>query len=396
MTIDPALTLDSPTLAFASAAISLAMAGIAWSAARATPRYRDALRAWMLAMLAASASMLMVFLRGHVHWLLGFALANLLLLLAPALELLAQARLIGARLPLRAAFALAGLTTALALAGFAMGAPAARALGQMSAIGALELGLSAWLLGRHALATGSSGAMVGALSAGLLAATCLLRMLGFMLAGPALAGLPQAPVGGMLIVVVVIASSSIGFFVMLHERQRHDSVEVLQRDGLTGVLTRSAFFERAQALHARAHAGTDALVMLDIDHFKRINDAHGHAAGDVTLAVAARAITAAVRPGDLVGRYGGEEFCLLLPDCGGAEAAALAERLVSDARHQRVRLPDGTVLGYTLSAGHALCAPAAWGNREPLTQAIERADRALFLAKRQGRDRAQSSELRVA
>ena len=155
-----------------------------------------------------------------------------------------------------------------------------------------------------------------------------------------------------------------------------------QRDGLTGLLTRRAMTEKALTLQADSLG----LIMLDIDHFKRINDQHLHAGGDRVLVHAARELETHLRLSDCVSRHGGEEFCVLLPGASLARTAELAERLVTQARSQRVRMPDGAEESYTLSAGIAHCA------KLPLSEAmwaqlLQDADAALYAAKRGGRDR---------
>ncbi|MBN8504504.1 MAG: GGDEF domain-containing protein [Burkholderiales bacterium] len=173
------------------------------------------------------------------------------------------------------------------------------------------------------------------------------------------------------------------------EAQKHQELSHWQRDGLTGLLTRKALLERALAL---PRAGGGGVVLLDIDHFKGVNERHLHAGGDRVLAHAARRLSALVRLSDLLGRYGGEEFCLLLPGRPADHSAALADRLLADARCQRVRMPDGSEQGYTLSAGVAACAvwPDAVAGWDDL---LARADAALFAAKRSGRDRLMRHDL---
>lgn len=167
------------------------------------------------------------------------------------------------------------------------------------------------------------------------------------------------------------------------EAQKRLELSHWQRDGLTGLLTRKALLERASAL---PKAGGGGLVLLDIDHFKGVNERHLHAGGDRVLAHVARRLSAMVRLSDDLGRYGGEEFCLLLPGRPADDSAALAERLLADARCQRVRMPDGSEQGYTLSAGVAAC--AAWPDSAVgWDDLLARADAALFAAKRSGRDR---------
>ena len=105
--------------------------------------------------------------------------------------------------------------------------------------------------------------------------------------------------------------------------------ELSERDALTGLPNRRAFLARVtQELDRSARAGETALlVMIDIDHFKSVNDRHGHAAGDAVLRAVAHALQSAVRPMDTVARLGGEEFGVVFPNCAPSAGAALAERL---------------------------------------------------------------------
>src|SRR5690606_22654684 len=110
-------------------------------------------------------------------------------------------------------------------------------------------------------------------------------------------------------------------------------------DFLTGLPNRGAFMSKAKDLIATADRSARPLTvaMMDVDHFKRVNDHHGHAAGDRALVRLAEVVSTAVRPTDLVGRTGGEEFALVLPDTTLEEAAAIAE----DLRRNVQRAPEG-------------------------------------------------------
>lgn len=122
--------------------------------------------------------------------------------------------------------------------------------------------------------------------------------------------------------------------------------------------------------------------MMDIDHFKSINDRYGHAGGDRTLAHCARLLMNAVRIDDVLGRYGGEEFCAVLPSCSLEDAEKIANTIVSQAREQNVALDTNQFAHYTLSIGVAI-----HEDNEDLLATIARADAALYQAKNSGRDR---------
>jgi diguanylate cyclase (GGDEF)-like protein len=155
------------------------------------------------------------------------------------------------------------------------------------------------------------------------------------------------------------------------------------KDGLTGLLNRSAFFEVLERELARARREGDrlALVMMDLDHFKSINDTHGHQAGDAVLKETAQRILQSVRSYDTVGRYGGEELAILMPGCGLEEASSRAEYV----RRQIAELPFATPAGtvnVTASFGVTVTGPGCDGIHELL----QAADQALYAAKANGRN----------
>ncbi|SDE74426.1 diguanylate cyclase [Rhodospira trueperi] len=156
-------------------------------------------------------------------------------------------------------------------------------------------------------------------------------------------------------------------------------------DGLTGLLNRRAFMSKVGTAFdlARRHDRPLALLLLDADHFKRVNDTHGHPAGDAVLVDLARIGTACLRSTDHLGRVGGEEFAILLPETDRDGAITFAERLLADIRAARVDIGGEAPLSYTVSIGIALIS-AETDSHETL---VQRADQALYAAKSQGRDR---------
>jgi len=164
--------------------------------------------------------------------------------------------------------------------------------------------------------------------------------------------------------------------------------EQAHTDELTGLANRRAFVEIGTAAcdQARRYHRPLALLMMDIDHFKRINDTYGHAVGDAALRAAAGALRQAARRADTAGRLGGEEFALLLPETTAAQAAVMAERLRRDVA--AITMPHGnTPIRFTCSIGVAELTPAV----NDLDALLRAADDALYRAKANGRDRVEAA-----
>ncbi|WP_406625642.1 diguanylate cyclase [Acidovorax sp. SDU_ACID1] len=176
---------------------------------------------------------------------------------------------------------------------------------------------------------------------------------------------------------------------------RNDALQKLDKavnlDFLTGAMTRRAFMSGGERLLARLAREKDcvAVMMIDIDHFKNINDAHGHGAGDVVLAGFALTISQLLRPGDLFGRLGGEEFAVLLPRTGQESALAIAARLVNAVRNTANTLPDGILVYITASIGVIQVSVISADNT--LDSLLKAADKRLYQAKRNGRDQTVAS-----
>jgi diguanylate cyclase (GGDEF)-like protein len=155
------------------------------------------------------------------------------------------------------------------------------------------------------------------------------------------------------------------------------------RDELTGLVNRRCVNEALEAERQRSHRSgqTFSVCVLDLDHFKRINDLFGHPGGDETLRAFAREANAALRTTDMLARWGGEEFLLLMPDTSGDFALAAVERLREHVSAQQLMVGDQR-LSITFSAG-----VAEFAGMETLTQLIARADEAAYTAKNRGRNR---------
>ncbi len=173
---------------------------------------------------------------------------------------------------------------------------------------------------------------------------------------------------------------------------RRNMERLAMHDALTGLLNRRAIHARALAELNRLRRGTPAaplsVILLDIDHFKLINDSYGHQAGDRALQVVADLLNHHLRSYDGLGRWGGEEFLVLLPGTSLAEASAVAERIRVHLAEARPVLPDGTRLTLTASLGVAAIDDAGVeaGGELWLDHLVLAADRALYQAKGNGRN----------
>jgi two-component system cell cycle response regulator len=162
--------------------------------------------------------------------------------------------------------------------------------------------------------------------------------------------------------------------------------ELSLKDPLTGLANRRHFRAvQERTIDVVARSGEPALLlMLDIDHFKKVNDTYGHQAGDQVLQAIARTLAKCVRPMDTVARYGGEEFSVVLPSCHTSFGAMVAERIRKTVEDLQIQIAPGVMIHVTVSIGGAY-APE-WV-RSTATLWTERADQQLYRAKKEGRNR---------
>jgi diguanylate cyclase len=200
-----------------------------------------------------------------------------------------------------------------------------------------------------------------------------------------------------VILPVVLAAPMLSFLMAkLRELAiaKHELTILASTDSLTQVLNRGAFTTVVDGYLARVQAAQlsreGALLVVDVDHFKTINDRFGHARGDVALKLIAGSIRASVRDIDLVGRIGGEEFGVFLPGLSSIDAATIAERI-----RAAIAAVDFQPIGYpeplSVSVGGA-----SFVQYVPFEELFHRADERLYAAKEQGRNRVQMTEMAAA
>ena len=180
---------------------------------------------------------------------------------------------------------------------------------------------------------------------------------------------------------------SIGFVLMVNERLRVELEFMATRDPMTGALNRRAFYSRAEIEWARTIRSQRPLAAItsDIDFFKKVNDNYGHHIGDLVIKDFANRASRMLRLPDIFSRFGGEEFVILLPDTGLAEAKKVAERIRAEIETHR----DKALPAYTVSLGISVTQGAP-GQATDITALLNEADAALYRAKQGGRNRVEA------
>jgi len=173
-------------------------------------------------------------------------------------------------------------------------------------------------------------------------------------------------------------------------RSNQEQLEILvNTDPLTGLLNRRAILNRLDENIANARRYDDdlSLLMMDIDHFKRVNDKYGHMIGDDVLEKVASLLQKRMRDTDIAGRYGGEEFLITLPKTDLSSALIVAERIRKGVRTAKMKVATGNVFVVTVSQGLVIYQPG-----DDVQSLISRVDQLLYQAKRNGRDRIETSK----
>lgn len=202
----------------------------------------------------------------------------------------------------------------------------------------------------------------------------------------------------ILCLILLLANGTLFLFIRRASRLLAEAQEQLRKmaitDSLTGALNHGSIIARAQeeisrlARHRERHSGYDlSVILLDIDHFKKVNDTFGHLAGDQVLRELCDRVRRILRDYDILGRFGGEEFLIVLPDVSLAGAVEVAERLRQSVAADPCHFEDKTI-NITISLGVASISQEGEG----LTQVLQRADKSLYMAKNAGRNRVASAE----
>ncbi len=222
-------------------------------------------------------------------------------------------------------------------------------------------------------------------AAAVAASLCITFLCSFFLAGDWLPDTNGLFIATLAPLLIAPCASYLNISLSYRLRLANERLRSLsETDSLTGTLNRRRFMEVAsrELSLARRHCVPTSIVLMDFDFFKEVNDRHGHAAGDQALVHAIDAIRSVIRESDVLARFGGEEFILLLPHTAREGALSLAGRILQKVRETPIQLPEAT-LNITLSAGCVTCETS----ETPLDLMMSRADELLYKSKQLGRNR---------
>jgi len=195
------------------------------------------------------------------------------------------------------------------------------------------------------------------------------------------------------ILTAVFLLGIIFFFVRKLNRrlsEAYERIEVMAMvDDLTGLYNRRYFFDRLKVefLRARRHRHQLGFILMDLDHFKLVNDTYGHPAGDLVLKAVADTVKKSCRETDIIARYGGEEIVVLLPRAGKSDASRVAEKIRTQVAQIAIELDEGITVIITASFGISGGSPAQLMEMEDYLDLLNEADKALYQAKADGRNR---------
>ena len=351
-------------------------------------------RLWVRGCAVQPLAWVLLGLRGAIPDVFSVLLANLLIVASFADFGAALVRLRGARPPWRA---VGLLLTAVAVtqAAFIWLRPSLQARVVLISAALLLLSVAAVRAGwRVQAAPRPRSHWLVALAFGLGALVLAVRIVVEGLLSPGLATLLQgSPMQSLVFVygAVVPIASTIGFLLIGNDRHIAELQRLVALDPLTGALNRRTLERQADALLQQAQRRGQAysLLLLDADHFKHVNDAFGHDAGDEVLRAVVAVLRQGLRPADLVGRLGGEEFVVVLPDAGTAAALQRAEQLRAAVAALRFEVA-GRRVPLTVSIG------LATAGAESFADLLRRADHAMYAAKHAGRNRVELAPEPVA
>ncbi|MBV1914690.1 MAG: GGDEF domain-containing protein [Pseudomonadales bacterium] len=382
------MELDPQTFIVASMLAALMMMIIFFGQARSFPKSIKGFNVWGIALFTVTLAAALLAARGFIPGPVSIVLGNGLLALGIALMIVAISIFHNNPVPWKLSvvcvvFVVAGMVWCLSTE---QEQKIRTILGSGS--NTVLLGMVTWaiLKGRDK-SQFQLGIYFSSICAGITTLTCFARLV-TLVAGigePHGGLLDESPVQRIYLMSynINVLLASVGFSIMGHEKLVDSYQALASRDGLTGLYSRTRFIELAEreAQRAERYHCDISLVLIDIDNFKQINDTCGHQAGDAVIKDIAAVMHHNFRDIDLLGRYGGEEFIALLPETPMVDAKTIVER-VRSAVDQRTVVFEGGEITYSASFGVAQAQPGL-----PLEKTVGQADKALYHAKKEGKNR---------
>ena len=379
------MILDVRSLVIFSTMVGLVLAVAILLIRRGLPEGVRGVSEWAAAMLASGAGSLAVGSRSLMPDAVLLPLGNLLLVGGHFLQYIAITRFFGRPTPSAPAVAVlaAVYLSELFFTVFHDSFPARTAIsGFASVVALVASGLTLFRASGDTFGPIRFTAVVMSAAAATVATRVLYTLTLGSEAGSMFAG-DNAQFLFLSLYIMLTITAAFGFMMMVAEKLRDELARLATLDPLTGIYNRRTMVDLAERELARAtRAGTRvAALMLDLDHFKQVNDRYGHAAGDEVLRQFVATAQRCLRKQDLIGRYGGEEFFILLPDTSREEALLVAQRLRTEVEHTRAAVRDISI-AFTISVGLAHSGHSGFD----LDALLRDADAALYCAKERGRN----------
>lgn len=363
-------------------AMGLLMALVLFFMHRGYPVAIGGLRQWTAAPLLLFLSAVFFGLRGHIPDVLSILLANVFLYAGSLLYYLGSQHFFGRRAPLKPWLVLGAVVVLMLIWLSHVDPRYGLRLALFNAALLCVYGAHCRLFLRQGRLSFASRFMLAVLV--LQAATLLTRIVSVIMGNAGHSLLDPSMLQNIYIAVYCISalSLSIGVVLMATDAMRAEFERLAAHDPMTGALSRTALITASQHELARCqrHGRTMSILLIDLDHFKTINDTYGHQMGDQVLVHFVRCTQGQLRAPDRIGRYGGEEFLVLLPETGLQAAAVVAERIRAE-----VATPHAALPAITISIGIASNDEGHAG--DTVDTLIHRADQSMYRAKAYGRNR---------
>jgi diguanylate cyclase (GGDEF)-like protein len=382
--------LDVRTMIFVTAMVTIIIAIGMFAISRMYPRLRAA-RFWAAGCALQTVGWVLFDLRSHAPGFITVVFGNLLPLCSIAFFNAAFAEYSGIPFPRRAAIVFFSMVAALQafFYGVAPSLPA-----RMATFSLAALALTALCVQTLLRPDGKCVPVSRRLAAGLLCGNCVFLGIRALLILMGI-DLPTSVFSNDLIAAVTYTGvnatnilMTFGFLCMCHERQSEEVLRLASLDALTGIGNRRAMEQVMAEELRRAYADNMPLsvLLLDMDHFKRVNDTFGHSVGDRALQAAAAAIQFHTRSGDTAARWGGEEFLIALPGTSLLQATQVAERIRAE-----IRRSDLTTEGCRVALSASIGVAYSYGDESDFGPLLNRADANLYASKVAGRNRVTSA-----